>query len=153
MVEGIRQGDIPGVQLRWRQALPAPADVVRPWLADDLKLRRWLADEVEIDAAGGVALSGELEGRALRERGATLERAADRWRLSFRRLEADWGADTILTLALEPHAAGCEVMVFQQGFQRLPLSIGLTEWELYRRRWRAAFERLAAAVSGTRPAE
>lgn len=145
MVEGIRQGDIPGVQLRWRRALSAPAQLVQPWLAEAPKLRRWLADEVEIDGAG-VALRGELDGRTLSERGATLERSVGRWQLSFRRLEAGWGADTLLTLAVEPHPAGCEVMVFQQGFQRLPLSIGLTEWELYRRRWRAACERLAALV-------
>ena len=49
-----------------------------------------------------------------------------------------------------PRPGGCEVDVLQQGFQRLPLSSGLTVWESYRRRWRTALERLAAVVEATR---
>jgi len=146
VVEAIRQGDIPGVQLRVRRELAAPPEAVRPCLAEADRLAGWLADEVELDARGGVELRTGFEGGRLVERGATLERTADRWRLSFRRLDAGWGVETTLALEAAPHPAGCEVAVFQQGFQRLPLSIGLTEWEFYRRRWRAACDRLATLV-------
>ena len=125
-MEAIRQGDIPGVQLRRRQLLPLPCGEVWAWLVEPERLERWLPT-----AAG--------------ESRRTLEAAPpDRVVLVWE--EAGWPAPTRVTLQLHPAAGGCELDVLHQGFERLPLSACLTVWEAYRRRWREALERLAAAV-------
>jgi hypothetical protein len=69
------------------------------------------------------------------------------WALSWERLEAGWPGKTRLTLRLHPTPSGCELDVLQQGFQRLPLSLCLTAWESYRRRWRDSLARLALAAA------
>ncbi|HYG64341.1 MAG TPA: hypothetical protein VEL74_17315 [Thermoanaerobaculia bacterium] len=148
--EAIRQGDIPGVQLRRRQDLAlGPAEAWR-WLVEPERLCLWLAEEARI--AGDreeellLRITGD-RGEPVRERGRILGTIpATLWVLSFERLEAGWTAPTRLTLRLAATPAGCELDVLQEGFQRLPLSLGLTAWESYRVRWRTALARLAAAV-------
>jgi len=148
MTEAIRQGDIPGVQLRCRQALPLPPEEAWLWLVEPPRLARWLADDAEVEPGprGSLALVGA---GGVRERGTTLEYAPPRrWVLAFERLDAGWGAATRLALEIHPRAGGSELDVLQSGFQRLPLSIGLTVWESYRARWRSALARLAAVAAG-----
>ena len=158
MPEAIREGDIPGVQLRRRQRLAVPREEAWTWLAEPAKLVRWLADEAEVEAgpAGSLLLRGssprvDPPPAPWRERGRTVEIAPpELWVLSFERLDAGWTAATRLTLRLSslPGMAGApggsELDVLQHGFQRLPLSLGLTIWESYRIRWRTALARLAA---------
>lgn len=148
MPEAIRQGDIPGVQLRRRQDLPlSPAEAWR-WLVEPDLLARWLAREAEV-SEGELQLQGESDASIWRERGRTIEQVPPRlWVLAFERLDAGWTAATRLTLRIHPHPAGSEIDVLQDGFQHLPLSIGLTVWETYRRRWRDALARLAEAARG-----
>jgi uncharacterized protein YndB with AHSA1/START domain len=151
MPEAIRQGDIPGVQLRRRQSLAWTPEEAWRWLVEPAKLVLWLAEEAEVDSgpAGGFLLTGRSDGGELRrERGRTLEIVpASRWVLAFERLDAGWPAATRLELCLHPAevggSGGCELDVLQQGFQRLPLSVCLTVWEGYRLRWRTALARLA----------
>jgi hypothetical protein len=57
--------------------------------------------------------------------------------------QPDWSAATRLQIDLSATESGCEISVLQNGFEHLPLSSSLTVWEAYRRRWRAALERLA----------
>ncbi|MFQ5349332.1 MAG: SRPBCC domain-containing protein [Thermoanaerobaculia bacterium] len=149
MVEAIRQGDIPGVQLRCRQKLAAPPEIVWRWLTEPARIGAWAG---EARLAGGLEGVLELasEGRdgPVRERGRTVELApARRWVLSFERLDDGWEAATRLTFELTPLAAGSELSVLQQGFEHLPLSRCLTIWESYRRRWRKALALLAAVVA------
>lgn len=146
-MEAIRQGDIPGVQLRRRQDLSLPPPDAWRWLVEPEKLVLWLAHEAEVDPGP----SGEIRLLAgeppWRERGRTVELAPPAlWVLSFERLDAGWAAATRLTLRLHPVPGGCQIDVMQDGFQRLPLSIGLTVWEAYRVRWREALARLAAVA-------
>jgi hypothetical protein len=156
--EAIREGDIPGVQLRRRQRLDLPREEAWRWLVEPDKLARWLADEAEVEAgpAGGLLLRGsspriDPPPAPWRERGRTVELAPpELWGLSFERLDANWLAATRLILRLHSIPGvpgGSELDVLQHGFQRLPLSIGLTVWESYRLRWRTALARLAAAVA------
>jgi len=146
-MEAIRQGDIPGVQLRRRQELVLPPSEAWRWLVEPEKLARWLAREAEVEPgpSGEIRLRG---GEPLwEERGRTVELAPPvLWVLSFERLGAGWGAVTRLTLRLHPVPGGSQIDVMQDGFQRLPLSIGLTVWETYRLRWKEALARLAAAA-------
>ena len=146
MPEAIRQGDIPGVQLRRRQDLPLPPAEAWRWLVEPGLLARWLAREAEV-AEGELRLQGGSDSSTWRERGRTIEQVPPRlWVLAFERLDAGWTAATRLTLRIHPHPAGSEIDVLQDGFQHLPLSIGLTVWEAYRRRWRDALARLAEAA-------
>ncbi|HYX25663.1 MAG TPA: SRPBCC domain-containing protein [Thermoanaerobaculia bacterium] len=163
MPEAIREGDIPGVQLRRRQRLALPREEAWTWLAEPAKLARWLADEAEVEAgpAGALLLRGssprvDPPPAPWRERGRTVEIAPpELWVLAFERLDAGWTAATRLTLRLSslPGMAGVpggsELDVLQHGFQRLPLSLGLTIWESYRIRWRTALARLAAVTAMT----
>ncbi len=152
MTEAIRQGDIPGVQLRCRQSLDLSPDEAWRWLAEPALLARWLADEAAVEPGPGgslaLASAGEGAGAPYRERGTTIELLPPRrWVLAFERLDAGWGASTRLALELHPREGGTELDVLQSGFQRLPLSLCLTAWERYRSRWRAALRRLAAAAA------
>jgi hypothetical protein len=91
-----------------------------------------------------------LSGPAGEERGRTLESNPPALRIvAFEKLGEGWTAATRLTLRVHPAAAGSEVDVLQDGFQRLPLSICLTVWEAYRRRWRDALARLAEVAAPT----
>jgi uncharacterized protein YndB with AHSA1/START domain len=144
-MEAIREGDIPGVQLRRRQELTLPPAEAWRWLAEPEKLALWLAVEVE-------AGPGELRLRGaeptFEERGRTLEQAPPHlWVLSFERLDAHWPAATRLTLRLHETPGGSQLDVLQDGFQRLPLSLCLTVWEAYRLRWKQALARLAEATA------
>jgi uncharacterized protein YndB with AHSA1/START domain len=151
MVEAIRQGDIPGVQLRRRQALTLPPEEVWRWLVEPEKLALWLAEEVKVEPGpeGSLDLSGttprvDPPPGPWREHGRTLDFAPPTlWVLAFERLDAGWSFTTRLTLRLSRTPGGSEIDVLQQGFQRLPLSTGLTTWESYRERWRRALGKLA----------
>lgn len=141
MVEAIRQGDIPGVQLRCRQRLGAAPEEIWPWLVAPQRLGRWLGEAV----AGEVALEAELAVGEERWVSRRLE-PPRRWVFTLDRPAADWPAPTRVTLEIVPAPGGCELSALHEGFQRLPLSGCLTEWEAYRRRWRAALDRLAALL-------
>lgn len=146
MAEAIRQGDIPGVQLRRRQGLALSPGEAWRWLVEPARVGLWLAAEARIGEGEILLVSRGERGEPWRERGRTLETVpAALWVLSFERLEAGWTSPTRLTLRLHPTPAGCELDVLQEGFQRLPLSLCLTAWEGYRLRWRTALARLAAA--------
>jgi hypothetical protein len=156
MPEAIREGDIPGVQLRCRQPLAVSPAAAWLWLVEEPKLRLWLAEDAVVTPGpqGALALAGpRFEEAPRRERGRTLGWTPPReWVLAFEQLDAGWTAPTRLTLAVHAHPQGSEaseaseVDVLQHGFQRLPLSLCLTAWEAYRRHWRTALARLAAAV-------
>jgi uncharacterized protein YndB with AHSA1/START domain len=151
MVEAIRQGDIPGVQLRCRQRLEVPPAVAWRWLTEPRLLALWAGRaRIEGGLEGVLELAWE-EGRAtVRERGRTLEIAAGRlWALAFERLEDGWESSTRLVFELTAQGDGCELSVLQQGFEHLPLSRCLTIWEAYRRRWREALARLAVALEAS----
>lgn len=146
MAEAIRQGDIPGVQLRRRQALAVSADEAWRWLSEPDRLALWLAERAEITeerTEGELTLTGE----GYRERGRTIEIVPPKlWVLAFERLDSGWTSATKLTLRVHPlgtGGVGSEVDILQDGFQRLPLSACLTIWETYRRRWREALSKLA----------
>jgi len=145
MAEAIRQGDIPGVQLRRRQVLAVPPEEAWRWLTEPNRLALWLAERAEV-----VGEELRLGGPAGEERGRVLESVPPRLRiLAFEKPGAGWSAATRLTLRIHLTYPGCEVDVLQDGFQRLPLSIGLTVWEAYRHRWRDALERLAGVAVPT----
>ncbi|MDX1500954.1 MAG: SRPBCC domain-containing protein [Thermoanaerobaculia bacterium] len=145
--EAIRQGDIPGVQLRLRRALPLEVEEAWRWLTDPERMERWLG-AVAGGGAGELTLTSEsASGDPVRERLTTRQRHPPRqWSVALLRLDAGWQAATLLVFELTPAASGCELDVLQTGFQQLALSTCLTEWERYRRRWRRALDRLAAAV-------
>ncbi len=151
MVEAIRQGDIPGVQLRCRRALPVSVELAWSWITEADRLRRWIAPEARVELLPEGSLRVESlaeEGAALREEATTLEISRpQRWVLAFQRQEAGWQVATRLTIELRPDPEGCELSILQEGFEHLPLSECLTIWEAYRRRWRAALELLAKALS------
>ncbi len=156
-MEAIRQGDIPGVQLRRRQVLPVAVEEAWRWLVEPERLVEWLAARASLEGTGSAAVL-TLEAPSpvpaatpapglWRERGRTLEWAPpSRWVLAWERLEAGWPAATRVVLVIHPAAGGSELDVLHQGFERLPLSVCLTVWESYRHRWRQAFERLAASL-------
>ena len=154
-MEAIREGDIPGVQLRRRQGLAISPREAWAWLTEPAKLALWLADEAEVEPGpkGALLLRGsgprvDPPSGPWRERGRTVEMVPPEvWVLAFERLDAGWPAATRLTLRLHPAPGGCEIDVLQEGFQRLPLSWGLTVWENYRTRWRTALARLAAVAA------
>ena len=153
MVEAIREGDIPGVQLRCRQLLSAPAPTVWRWLTEPPLLAQW-AGKARLEGGFDGVLELESEGRdgLVRERGRSLELVAgQRWVLAFERLDDGWEIPTRLTLELTAHGDGCELSVLQQGFEHLPLSRCLTIWESYRRRWRKALALLAASLDDSPP--
>jgi uncharacterized protein YndB with AHSA1/START domain len=143
MAEMIRQGDIPGVQLRRRQDLAISPEEAWRWLVEPEKLVLWLGREAEVveGPGGSLLLTGD---GGERERGRTVEVVPPRlWVMSFERLDAGWPAATRLTLRLHSLPGGSQIDVLQDGFQRLPLSAGLTIWEAYRLRWKNALQRLA----------
>lgn len=165
MREAIRQGDIPGVQLRRRQALPLPPGEVWAWLSEPDRLARWLADRVEGQVGEGerltlhVGTTGDGERRGGEQRG---EAAGEprieqirfvswepphRWVAAFERMGEGWTSATRLVVEVLPRPSGTEISVLQDGFHNLSLSRGMTVWEDYRRRWRSALDRLAVVAS------
>lgn len=145
MTEAIRQGDIPGVQLRCRARLAAPPEAVWRLLTEPRGLETWLCEKVETPAEEGDAFRWVgcfgLEAGTVEEGTVVAIESRRKWLARVR--QPDWPAATRLRIDLEPADGGSEVSVLQNGFEHLPLSISLTVWELYRRRWRAALERLA----------
>ena len=155
MTEAIRQGDIPGVQLRHRRPLALTVDTAWSWLTEPDRLARWAADRAEVRIGSQVALVLERateEAAPLREEGETLEiEAPTLWSLAFRQRGRGWQSSTRLTLRLAERPEGCELDIFHEGFEHLCLSTCLTVWEEYRRRWRDAAALLAresAAAAG-----
>ena len=150
MPEPIRQGDIPGVQLRCRQPLPIDTDTAWSWLTEPERLTRWLASSARIDPGPPAVIHlkrVDEDGAQVHELGSTLDRDRPRlWSLAFQQPDAGWPVATRLTFELTPQADGCQLSVLQEGFEHLPLSDGLTIWEAYRRRWREALTRLGEEV-------
>ena len=149
MIEAIRQGDIPGVQLRCRQELAAPAATAWRWLTEPELLASW-AGRARLDGGleGTLELTSEGRDGTVRERGRTIESSPGRlWVLAFERLDDGWETATRLTFELTDAEGGCELSVLQQGFEPLPLSRCLTIWEAYRRRWREALTALARGIA------
>lgn len=147
-MEGIRQGDIPGVQLRRRVEVPgaSPAGLWAFW-SEAERLSCWLADRARTEDGPPPVWwleSDEPDGGVCREYAEVLEQLEpQRLVLGFRQLDAGWEAATKVTIECTRIETGCEVMVFQEGFQDLPLSSGLTVWERSRARWTRALAQLA----------
>jgi len=145
MTEAIRQGDIPGVQLRCRGSLEVPVDQAWDLLAERPGLESWLCRSAAIDPVeqGAFEWRGDLElGADSTETGVILTAVAPRL-LVATLTQPDWPAATRVEFELLPAGDGTSISVLQKGFEHLPLSISLTVWEAYRRRWRGALERLA----------
>lgn len=147
----IREGDIPGIQLRVRRRLTVDRAEAWRWLTESGLAERWLADRAAIDPGprGGWKLEHSVDGRAVVETAKTdrLDPARS-WVLQFRQEDKRWEASTRLEIALlDAGDNGCEVDVLQVGFHQLAMSSSLTIWEEYRRRWREALERLARATA------
>jgi len=154
MVEQIRQGDIPGVQLRCRHLLAAPVHEVWAWLTETERQSRWLADRVELESGSETALlleSGEPAGDSQRERLVSVTTDPTRkWVLDLQNLDGTWPVPTRVAFELTATPDGTEISVFQTGFAHLPLSECLTIWESYRRRWRTALTTLADLLASER---
>lgn len=148
MPEAIRQGDIPGVQLRRRRLLPVGAEEAWRWLTRPELVTRWAAARAEVVGGPGGGLRLADAAGPWEEEATTVEwRPPELWVLAFRRPTDGWPVATRLVFELGARATGCELSVLQQGFEHLPLSDGLTIWERYRRRWEAALDRLASALA------
>ena len=137
--------------------LAASRTEVWQWITEADRLRRWLADEVEVVGEGELRLTGVADdGGSTIERFQTVAEGEDTLLVvSFERLEQDWDSATKLSFTLTGDSP-CELTVLQEGFERLKLSRCMTDWEFYRRRWRSAFERLDAEIrsaSAQRPAD
>jgi uncharacterized protein YndB with AHSA1/START domain len=151
MAEQIRQGDIPGVQLRCRHRFPVAPKEVWAWLTDADALTRWLAARADLEPEPDKALVLEItdpSGRTLRERWVTLtSNPPDRWVVDLLNLDGSWPVPTRVIFELTPVPEGTEISVLQKGFAHLPLSECLTIWEAYRRRWRTALTNLAGQIA------
>jgi uncharacterized protein YndB with AHSA1/START domain len=125
-------------------------------LVDPRELGRWFADRVRVEEGPPTVFRFETEtaeGALLREYAEVVERARpERLVLGFRELDVGWGSATVVSLVVVQSGEDCEVTVVQEGFQRLPLSLGLTAWEHSRSRWTAALARLVEVAGSHRPA-
>jgi uncharacterized protein YndB with AHSA1/START domain len=153
MIEQIRQGDIPGVQLRYRHALPVEPAQVWQWLRQPDLLARWMADRAVATSSTADEITLETSrsgGVPLRERLAFVQAdEPDLLVLDLQQIDAGWPVATRLTFEMLARDGGTEISVLQQGFAQLPLSDCLTIWEAYRRRWRSALPRLADRLTET----
>ena len=144
----IREGDIPGIQLRTLRHLALGRDEAWRWLTEKTLAERWLADRVEIDPGprGGWRLERDVaaddRGRDGADR-ALRGRSASGLSGSVRRTSGGRHA-TRLEITLVDAAGGCDLDLLQVGFHLLAMSSSLTIWEEYRHRWRDALERLRA---------
>ena len=147
-MEAIRDGDIPGVQLRRRAFVPnLSAAELWPNLVEPKLLGEWLADRAELEegASDRFHLERLWQGNLIREQAEVLSMdEPKRLVIGLREIDGAGNPGTIVTFELTPAEGGCEVMVFQEGFQQLPLSVCLTAWEHARTRWTEALKRLAA---------
>lgn len=150
-MEDIRQGDIPGVQLRRRLVISSrQPQEVWPFLAQPELLASWAASSLRSDPdAPDKTVLERYTGESLIIEEVEVLSAEEPTTLvmGLRQIDGAGNPATIVTLGLTQVDAGCEVMVFQEGFQQLPLSSCMTAWELARVRWTEALERLAEAAS------
>ena len=147
MVLPIREGDIPGIQLRQRQYLGIGRDEAWRWLTEPSRLERWLAERARVEPGPGGGFRLErataTPGGGVVETGRTERFDPPRsWVLAFRKDDPRWEASTRLELTLLDAAGGIELDVLQVGFHHLAMSASLTIWEEYRRRWREALLKL-----------
>lgn len=150
-IDPIREGDIPGVQLRCRHELAAAPAEAWTWLTEPARQERWLCRQATAEGESLVWRGVDERGAARIEAARIVESDPPRLLgLLFERRGAGWTTETRLLWELAATAEGCELSVLQGGFQNLPLSIGLTVWEEYRRRWRTALERLAEEIRAAR---
>jgi uncharacterized protein YndB with AHSA1/START domain len=153
MIERIRQGDIPGVQLRYRHTLPVDPAQVWPWLKQPDLLARWLADRALATSSAPDEITLETsrsDGVHLQERLRFVRSDEPHLLvLDLQQIDAGWPVATRLTLEMQAQNGGTEVSVLQEGFAQLPLSDCLTIWEAYRRRWRSALLSLAERLAET----
>lgn len=153
MIEQIRQGDIPGVQLRFRQLIAAPPADVWPWLTEAARQIHWLAERCELEPGTRDVVRlhyTDADGFPQSERLATV--AADphrQWILDLQNLDGTWPVPTRVVFDLTAMPDGTEISILQTGFAHLPLSTCLTIWETYRHRWRTALSTLATQIATT----
>lgn len=150
MVVPIREGDIPGIQLRAGLRLRVDRSEAWRFLTEPRRLETWLADRAVVEAGGRGGL--RLERAAPDGTGSVIEIGRTQriepersWVMAFRKEDRHWeAASTRLELSvLDAGSDGaCELTVLQAGFHLLALSACLTIWEEYRRRWRDALARL-----------
>lgn len=147
MVEAIRQGDIPGVQLRYRHIVAAVPQEIWDWLTKPELQRRWLADQSDPDRTLANALvlrRTDSDGQVLSESLVTVSAdPPNRWTVDLQNLDGTWPRPTRVHFDLAVAEEGTEISILQTGFAHLPLSECLTIWETYRRRWRTALSSLA----------
>jgi uncharacterized protein YndB with AHSA1/START domain len=146
----IREGDIPGIQLRVQRRLAVDRVEAWRWLTERERLERWLADRVEVDPgeSGGLRLERDSPAGPVIETATTERIDRERqWILAFRQQDRRWETTTRLELTLHGADGACELDVLQSGFHLLAMSWSLTIWEEYRHRWRDALERLAREVA------
>lgn len=151
-MDPIRQGDIPGVQLRRRVAIPdrTPQEIWA-FLAEEKRFEGWFGSPLAFnpEVGGHLILEYRLaDGSEGRERFEVVEWTRPKRAVFTARQERpDWKVGTRLELCLIDRSTELEVDVLQEGFQHLPLSVGLTAWEESRRRWEERLARLAAAAA------
>ena len=143
----IREGDIPGIQLRARRRLAIDRAEAWRWLTERDRLERWLADRVEVDAGprGGLRLERDTAAGPVVETGQDRadRSAARRGPSRFARRTSVGRRRPGSSCRCSMPSGGCDLDVLQTGFHLLAMSSCLTIWEEYRRRWRDALERLA----------
>lgn len=146
MIEQIRQGDIPGVQLRYRHVVPTTPQETWFWLTEPKKMTGWFASRVDADpdAQDKLVLESTAPmGETYREHLVSIsEDPPFRWTADLQNVDGSWAVPTRLEIELTPAPEGTEISILQKGFAHLPLSDCLTIWEFYRRRWRSALTRL-----------
>ena len=150
MIEQIRQGDIPGVQLRYRHEFSCAPTEIWPWLTEVNYQSRWLADRAEdlADPPGAILLESHVaDGAAMRESISTVAiDPPNRWTLDLKNMDGSWPTPTRVEIEVTAVARGTEVSILQTGFAHLPLSDCLTIWEAYRHRWRQALSALETQI-------
>ena len=102
MQYAIRQGDIPGVQLRYQIRLDLSPTELWSWLVEPDRMRQWLAGSIEPrqDGDAGWVWRGRDEGGgALAEQTRTLTVDEGRRIVSvFERTDDDWLAEVIVDI-------------------------------------------------------
>jgi uncharacterized protein YndB with AHSA1/START domain len=150
MAEEIRQGDIPGVQLRYRHHLTTTPEIAWSWLTRLEKQSLWLADRATPDPSTTSTVlleSVDSSGRSTKEKLVPVRAVAPhRWIVDLQDLDGTWPVPTRVEFELTPSSEGTEISVLQKGFAHLPLSDCLTIWESYRRRWRHALASLSHLI-------
>jgi hypothetical protein len=150
MTEAIRQGDIPGVQIRRRRRLPdSSPDEVWWWLTDASRLRQWLSPAIALSGSPPARLEIGKDEAAEVARTVSAE-PPTRWVLDFEPVGAGWGRATRVTFDVTADVADSELSILHEGFQHLPLSLCLPAWEAYRVRWAEALERLERAIADSK---